>query len=552
MRVNLTVAVAAIVTMTSSASAQLFAAIAPEGRSAQIGEDVTFFISGLNNTAGTLTNCSARAESAEIESLSYQTVDAANVLTGTPNTPATIAPGGVQGYVVAFSYTDRAIPSSRDFSNQPVVPVVECDEATSENPINLIAEVGVSEDPVPDIVAIGVTPSADGVVRIPDAGSSEVFAAAAINIGPTGRVLVNVRGGGGNVNAAFAQVCETGSDGGCLAPPSASLEVDFETGETRTFSVFAETAPEAGIAFAPDFTRQQLGFTALIPNDPIVGGFSTGPQVGGASAALVAPTPLNAPPNPGGVYNTLITNENSDGRLFFEDTFFFSISPLGDLTGFFFSSEGLIAPIERSAFFLNEPASVEITPQPDGTVFYRAEDIEVSLPFVDELFLADLELSVRPQESFFGTLILPEGAGVPNPTLRGQIVGWFYHTPYEFLDIFGSWEGRIFASGSVISIGDDGTFTLSFIDAGLAGCDTSGTLHNFNPNANLMRLEFTLPTSEQGCVNERAGTTYAGSLVANGDYDPGVRTAPRSVTVVVTGQTADGPDYAAISLRPPE
>src|SRR5207247_3217213 len=83
------------------------AAVLPMSRSVQVGgPPATAFAAIVNAGTDVAVNCAPAPPSAPptgLGTFSYQATTANNVLFGSPNTPASIAPGGVQHYVFGFS-----------------------------------------------------------------------------------------------------------------------------------------------------------------------------------------------------------------------------------------------------------------------------------------------------------------------------------------------------------------------------------------------------------------------------------------------------------------
>ena len=165
----------------------------------------------------------------------YQTTNASNELAGTPNTPVDIPAGGSQNFVfgitpgAAFTATD--IPLVFDCSNTLRAPT-----QAGVNTFLLTA----SSTPTPDMVAIGVTPSQDGVLRIPGSNGVNVFPTAAVNIGASGSITATADTGGITLPLTLT-VCQTNPlTGVCLSAPSASVTSTVNGNESATYTVFAQ------------------------------------------------------------------------------------------------------------------------------------------------------------------------------------------------------------------------------------------------------------------------------------------------------------------------
>ena len=235
----------------------LVASVLPVSRSVQVGSVATLFATMINTGSDALDNCriGLAAPAPPGLTLSYQTTNSAtNALTGTANTPVTIAgQNGVQSFEIGLqSPTALSVPSLElDF---------ECDGTT---PAGFLAgldtvDLNVSTTPTPDIIAIAVANG--GVMTIPQSTNGEgAFAAATIDAGAAGTINLTADTGAAALPLAIT-VCPTNpSTGACLSPPSGFLQTAYQTNGTQTYSVFATaTAP---IAFAPGSARVFLRFT---------------------------------------------------------------------------------------------------------------------------------------------------------------------------------------------------------------------------------------------------------------------------------------------------
>ena len=183
--------------------------------------------------------------------LDYQTTDpATNLPVGTINTPATIAAGGSQSFVLAFK-------ASAPFSEQNQQLVYQCAGATQApntpgvNTIDLL----FSATPVPDIIAQSATLSGDGIVTVPPSQDQlrSAFAVATSNVGIAAPIVVSVDTGGASLPLT-AVVCQSNpANAQCLQPAKQSTQVNFAAGATLTFSVFANAS--APIPFLPGTNR---------------------------------------------------------------------------------------------------------------------------------------------------------------------------------------------------------------------------------------------------------------------------------------------------------
>jgi hypothetical protein len=178
----------------------------------------------------------------------YQTTDSNNDLTGSVNAPVDIPNNAIQNFVFAFT-------SSQTLSGAEIALVFDC-----ENTAPAQTAVGVntfllsaSNSPSPDLVAIGETPSHDGIVRIPSTSGTSFFVAAAINIGAAGTITATADDGGRGLPLSMT-ICQTNpSTGQCLSPPAASTTTTVASNQTVTYSVFVQAS--GNVAFDPALNR---------------------------------------------------------------------------------------------------------------------------------------------------------------------------------------------------------------------------------------------------------------------------------------------------------
>ncbi|MBL4616752.1 MAG: hypothetical protein JKY46_03575 [Robiginitomaculum sp.] len=264
----------------------LATAILPTHRSAAEGDTISHFAVMINSsTTDTLTNCRLQGtgnttpndEQIRRDSFTYQTVDANNNLTGTPNTPVDLPPGAVQHFVFSMD-AGSVFGSFGFFVNQTAL--FRCNNGVGQD----ITYVNTSslyytdlKDPM-DALSVAVTPSGDGVLRIATAGGTEAFSIAATNLGSAGaneNVVVtptldvqisdfafakNLMAKNAFSKLAQLSICETNpATGICLAPAAASVTASLGTG-VSTFSVFVTTDAETGAALLPQWLRVTVDF----------------------------------------------------------------------------------------------------------------------------------------------------------------------------------------------------------------------------------------------------------------------------------------------------
>ena len=234
----------------------LFAATLPGSRSVQLGTPATIFASVINAGTADLGNCRIALDASAPTGLTlgYQTTDpATNSLTGTPNTPVTIAGNdGSQTFLVSFTGTEAF--------NAPSMPLdFACDGVA---PASIIAgvdtvDLSMSSTPVADIIALAATVSNNGILEVPKDGTA-AFAVATSNLGADATIIATVDTGTANL-PILATICQSDpSSGACLGTPNSAVALDIANGATPTFSLFVQSTD--AIAFAPASARVFVRF----------------------------------------------------------------------------------------------------------------------------------------------------------------------------------------------------------------------------------------------------------------------------------------------------
>lgn len=239
---------------------QLNAAVLPYARAVEVNETATAFASIINNGFGDALDCSIAMPNGIPATFSYQTTDVSNALKGTADTPVDIPVGETQGFVFGITPTDP-------IQAQEIALLFDCENSTpAPNHAGLNTFIlTATESLPPDLLAIGVTPSNDGVVRLPDTTGTGFFATAAVNIGAAGTVTARADDGGRGLPLNL-QVCETTASGTTIICGN-DLTRSVQVGQTIYYTVFVTGAGEP-VAFDPAVNRLFLRFKA---NDVIVG-----------------------------------------------------------------------------------------------------------------------------------------------------------------------------------------------------------------------------------------------------------------------------------------
>ena len=251
-----------IVVSAGAAASRPASAVLPGSRSVQLGTQATAFATILNTAGTPIDGCTISPLTNVPAQFFYQTSDSTtNQLTGTPNTPVSIAGNGFQSFVFGFTPTAPFAPTEVQLG-------FDCgntDTAFILNGVNTLLMSG-SDTPVPDLIALVATASGDGIANIPGANGAAAFAVASVNVGSS--ATLNVRAEATNPSLPITlNVCETNpADGQCLAAPSASVSSSISSNATPTFSVFI------GGSGAVDFDPANNRIRVLFEQENVVRG----------------------------------------------------------------------------------------------------------------------------------------------------------------------------------------------------------------------------------------------------------------------------------------
>jgi YVTN family beta-propeller protein len=239
----------------AAANLTLVAAVLPLSRSVEVGNTATAFATMIDAGPADASTCTIAPATGIPASFVFQTTDpTTNGLTGSANTPANIAAGQAQSFVIALTPTASFPPTN-------VVFTFTCADAPSPaattigvNTLNLSG----STTPVPDIVALAA--SADpGFVDIPGATGTGVFAVATVNVGADATITASANTGTANLPVTLT-ICQTNpQSGACLATPTSSVATDIQPNATPTFGIFVTGS--AAVANLPGVNRVFVTFT---------------------------------------------------------------------------------------------------------------------------------------------------------------------------------------------------------------------------------------------------------------------------------------------------
>jgi hypothetical protein len=184
----------------------------------------------------------------------WRTDPATNQVMGGPSAPVTIAGGGSQTFLLAFT-------PSEPFSSTTVQINFHCDNIPSApifqgvNTLLLSAE----SSPVPDIVALVATINNDGIVNVPGETGAGAFAVATVNVGTGAQITARADTGDAPIPVSLS-LCQTDpGNGQCISDIGPSVTVDnVGQGQTPTFAVFV--TGHGAVPFDPGRNRVFVRF----------------------------------------------------------------------------------------------------------------------------------------------------------------------------------------------------------------------------------------------------------------------------------------------------
>jgi hypothetical protein len=179
----------------------------------------------------------------------YQATNpATNQVIGMPNTPVDIPGGLAQTFVVAFTPTASFSPTDINLT----FTCTNTNPAPSITGLNTLL-LSASTSQVPDIVALAATLNGAGIVNIPGATGTGVFAVATVNVGAGGAITASADTGGTSLPVTLL-LCQTNpATGVCLDAPTSRVPTQINANTTPTFGVFVEGT--ATVPFDPAKNR---------------------------------------------------------------------------------------------------------------------------------------------------------------------------------------------------------------------------------------------------------------------------------------------------------
>ncbi|WP_420430089.1 cytochrome-c peroxidase [Hyphobacterium sp.] len=243
-----------------SSDSTIVAAVLPTSRAIRTGDTATAFATIINAGSNVAENCRISLGSGgPAGSFSFQTTDAANVLTGSPDTAIDIAAGEAQGFVFAFT-------AAQAYSGDDLPLVFDCDnsEPAVDSPGVNRFWLSASDTPGADIVAIADSGAnvglntLPGVVETVDRQSNGAFVVAISNVGNaatlTARPVLS-----DDALTVTPRICQTNpTTGACLAAASPSVTFSINANATASFAVFVED--NLPVAYDPAANRISVVF----------------------------------------------------------------------------------------------------------------------------------------------------------------------------------------------------------------------------------------------------------------------------------------------------
>ncbi|PHP64986.1 hypothetical protein CSC94_21885 [Zhengella mangrovi] len=235
-------------------NAELFAASLPGGRSIQTGTTATAFVSILNSSSNTAYGCGIYMQTPVAGEFWFQeTNPSTNMLTGTRNMHVDIPAGAVQTFAVG--YTPDVGTSSTGVTTSLRYKCANSDAAQVFKGVNTLT-FSFDDNPVPDIIPIGVTPTQDGVLRTGGVNTPASWFAAAVNIGSS--ATLNVRSQLPQINGVSSAICELDTGGNCTGPTGSTISVQFQPNVPKTFKITVQSSTQ--VPFDPANNRSALRF----------------------------------------------------------------------------------------------------------------------------------------------------------------------------------------------------------------------------------------------------------------------------------------------------
>ena len=243
---------------------RIVAATLPAARSGYVGGPVlTALMSVVSRNETPAQGCYVSAPFDAPISLTTQRLDAEGNPVGTVNPNFDIEAGGTVSLVLGMTPTAET-------DGYDLFPIILCENAVLD-PIEGVNSVFLAIDsaPVPDVLSISATQSADGVIRIGNSGGAGAMAASAVNIGAgdgsagANEITLTVTVDTGSASLPLSlEMCRINADAQCISPRGSGVTTVMTRNDPYFFAVFVrDTSEGAGIPLDPANARVFLRFT---------------------------------------------------------------------------------------------------------------------------------------------------------------------------------------------------------------------------------------------------------------------------------------------------
>jgi PKD repeat protein len=222
----------------------LLAALLPVSRSVVVGSPATAFVTVINAGAITATAVSIKLDpntgpggGSLHAALTFQTTEAStNLVTRAPNLPVDILAGHGQSFLIAVTpaLTPELPPTDVRFDIAGSNSTRNARKVTGLNTLLLSA----STQATPDIVALAVTPDANGILTLAGSPKAGAFSVATVNVGAVGLITASADTGAASLPVDLSLCRTEPATGVCASAQGPDVAVQIDPGSTPTFAVF--------------------------------------------------------------------------------------------------------------------------------------------------------------------------------------------------------------------------------------------------------------------------------------------------------------------------
>jgi hypothetical protein len=233
----------------------LVASTLPASRSVRVGGTASAFATMINAGRSAAYECTLSLGSDIPATLtSWPTDPTTNTVVGEANASVGIPAGGFATWAFRIVPTGAIAPTEVEL----VYECLNADPAIKLPGISTLL-LSASEEPIPDIIAVALTPTGDGILAIDGAAGAGAFATATTNVGTAGTLTVEPRLSADDTPLDLA-ICETDPAAGtCTSAIGPSVTTTIEADATPTFAVFATAT--GSIPLDPANYRIYIEFT---------------------------------------------------------------------------------------------------------------------------------------------------------------------------------------------------------------------------------------------------------------------------------------------------